>query len=72
MFDKWTDDEFPPDGVEVIVGDCISEFVSLGNFNLEEDCFNLMKRPGMPMDFQVTHWMFLPKITNKLSDYDDS
>ncbi len=54
---------------EVILGDCLSEIVSFGYYDKEQDNFFCIGTKEFPTDFDVTHWMPKPEISADLYDY---
>ncbi len=69
---NWIDDDLPPEGEEVIVGDYLSQFTALGIYSHLDDTFYCSSIHPLPIDFVPTHWMPKPKITEDLFCYDNS
>ncbi len=72
MFSSWINDKVPNHNDEIIVGDCLSEVVTLAVYDEINNEFSCMSTKDLPIDFNVTHWMHKPEITEDLFIYDNA
>lgn len=54
--------ELPVHNRIVLACDSINQVISIGKYDVEEDCFALMNMENLPEDSNVTHWMPLPNM----------